>query len=206
MEPDRLETVFESFRQVEENRGRSRGGLGLGLALVKGLVEMHVGRVWAESVGRGTGSTFKIRLPLTTAPESSSASEQTPVSNQRRCRILIIEDDADAAESFRMLLQACGHQVGVALDGPAAFELAHQLRPEVVLCDLGLPGSMDGHAVARALRGDSDLAGARLVALSGYGQEEDQRRSAESGFDRHLTKPVGIQELQRVVDELMSNR
>jgi PAS domain S-box-containing protein len=203
MDPQTLAGVFERFGQARESQTTGRGGLGLGLALVKGLVELHGGQVWAESAGPGAGSTFTVRLPLTTAPAAEPAASTHPSGPRRPCRILIIEDDADAAESFRMLLESCGHEVAVTLDGAVGLELARRFRPEVVLCDLGLPGDLDGHAVARILRSEPDLVNVRLIALSGYGQEEDVRRSVQSGFDRHVTKPVSIDELQRIIGQLL---
>src|SRR5262249_12513593 len=121
-------------------------------------------------------------------------------------RVLLIEDNADAAESLRLLLNLTGHTVAVAHAGPAGLEAARAFRPQVVLCDLGLPGGMDGYAVARALRGDPELAVLRIIALSGYGQDEDRRRSLEAGFDAHLIKPVDFAELRRLLAESEPSR
>jgi PAS domain S-box-containing protein len=196
--PEMLPHVFERFAQVDDSLDRSRGGLGLGLALVKGLMELHGGDVRAESEGVGHGTTFTLRLPLArgaAAPETPGAPAEAPPG---RLRILIVDDIRDAADSLGEVLELAGYTVTVAYSGPEALEVARQLRSEVVLCDLGLPG-MDGYAVAAALRQDPVTAGARLIALSGYGQEEDQRRSREAGFDLHLTKPVEFEVLQRLL-------
>lgn len=189
-----LATVFEAFNQVEAARDQGQGGLGLGLALVKGLIELHGGEVAAASPGPDRGSTFTLRLPVTRAGqvEREAAVEEQAAGPARR--ILVIEDKPDAAESMRLLLEAFGHQVAVAHTGQAGVALAREFQPEVVLCDIGLPRGMDGYAVARALREDASRA--YLIALTGYGQEEDQRRAREAGFDLHLTKPVDPRALE----------
>jgi PAS domain S-box-containing protein len=199
MSPDILGRLFEPFSQADRSIDRSRGGLGLGLALVKGLVEMHGGSVCASSAGFGKGSAFVVRLPL-------SRPEDTPQprdSNYRRegqpVRILIIEDNRDAADSLRMVLQLLGYEVALAHSARPGLDLAQEFRPAIVLCDIGLPGGMDGHDVARAFRADAELCSALLVALSGYGQEEDQRKARQAGFDYHMTKPASLDELQRVL-------
>jgi signal transduction histidine kinase/DNA-binding response OmpR family regulator len=202
MEEDMLARLFEPFSQADRSLDRSRGGLGLGLALVRGLTELHGGAVRAASPGLGQGTEVVIRLPLEAAP---AAAPPAPAANglPGACyRILLIEDNEDAAESMRVLLTLSGHAVEVAAGGQAGVQAARAHQPEVVLCDIGLPGGMDGYAVARAFRGDPALASARLIALTGYGQEEDQRRSREAGFDLHLTKPVDFAELQRVLARL----
>jgi CheY-like chemotaxis protein len=197
MEPEMLSRVFETFTQADRSLHRSRGGLGLGLALVRGLVELHGGQVRAESEGLGRGTTLTVWLPqvpeIGTPAAVPAAAGETP----RRRRVLVVEDNVDAAETLRDLLELAGHQVEVAHDGFAGVESARAFQPEVVLCDLGLPG-MDGYAVAAELRRDPATA-ARLIAVSGYGQEEDRRRSREAGFDLHLTKPVDPLELERLL-------
>jgi CheY-like chemotaxis protein len=193
-----LPHIFETFAQADDTLDRSRGGLGLGLALVKGLVELHGGDVQAESEGVGRGTTFTLRFPLAwgaAAPQGQIASDGAP---PEPLRVLVVDDIRDVADALRELLELSGYTVAVAFSGPEALEVARQFRPEVVLCDLGLPG-MDGYAVAAALRQDPVTAGARLIALSGYGQQEDQRRSRETGFDLHLTKPVKFEVLQRLL-------
>jgi PAS domain S-box-containing protein len=198
IEPEMLPHVFETFAQADRSLDRSRGGLGLGLALVKGLVELHGGEVSAVSQGAGRGSEFTFRLPITPAPAASETRGAPVVTAGAPVRILIVEDNRDAAESLRDLLELQGCTVALAHSGPAAVAVARQFQPEVVLCDIGLPG-MDGHQVAAALRSDPALARAHLIALSGYGQEEDRRRSLEMGFDQHLTKPIEFDELCRLL-------
>ena len=201
MEPEMLERLFETFSQADRSLDRSRGGLGLGLALVKGLIEQHGGQVKAESDGPGRGSRFTIRLPRSTEPELEARPEPEPSLRVSR-RILVIEDHADAAESLKLLLEMSGHEVETASDGRSGLIAALQFRPDVVLCDIGLPLGMDGYAVARALRASEDGHRPYLVALTGYGQSEDQRLAHEAGFDRHLTKPVDLLVLERVLGEL----
>jgi CheY-like chemotaxis protein/two-component sensor histidine kinase len=202
MEPDVLARVFEAFSQADRSLDRSRGGLGLGLALVKGLVELHGGEVRVASQGAGRGTELTIRLPL--GLQATPASPAAAAARATRCshRILVIEDHVDAAESMRTLLKLTGHQVEVAHTGVEGVETARRFLPRVVLCDIGLPGGMDGYAVARALRAEPALAAAFLIASTGYGQLEDQRRSREAGFDAHLTKPLDFAELQRLLGAL----
>jgi PAS domain S-box-containing protein len=202
MDRKTLAEVFETFRQAENSQTRSRGGLGLGLALVKGLVDLHDGSVQAASEGPGRGSEITIQLPIEGAPELSNAGSCAPAPAQRTHRILVIEDNRDAAESMKMLLGLVGHQVETAYTGAAGVETARAFHPQVVLCDIGLPGEMDGYAVARALRQEPSLASAHLIALTGYAQEDDQRCAREAGFNRHMTKPVDFAELQTVLASL----
>ncbi len=199
IEPETLPHVFETYAQGNGGLARGRGGLGLGLALVKALVELHGGEVRAASEGRGRGAEFSFWLPLAGPPAvPAPAHAGARTGPARPVRVLLIEDHRDAAESLRVLLGLYGHEVAVANSGPAGVALARQFRPDVVLCDLGLP-VMDGFAVARALRQDPVTAGARLLALSGYGGREDQRRSREAGFELHLTKPVDVSEIERLL-------
>jgi PAS domain S-box-containing protein len=200
MEPAMLARVFEAFSQADRSIDRSRGGLGLGLALVKGLMQLHRGTVSAHSEGLGCGSEFTIRLPITTAPLSASTAGPKPL--EQKLRILIIEDHRDAADSMRMLLSLAGHEAKTAANGLAGLELAAAFRPDVVLCDIGLPGGVDGYEVARMLREDPGMSDTRLIALTGYGQDEDLRRAREAGFDVHLTKPVDVDELRKVLASL----
>lgn len=169
------------------------------MALVKGLVDLHGGEVLAHSDGLGKGTEITIRLALEEQPRPAEDPRPVAPPGQRSYRILVVEDNIDSAESMRMLLGLAGHQVEVAYSGPIGVETAQEFRPEVVFCDIGLPGGMDGHAVARALREDIGLTSAYLVALTGYGQDGDKTRSREAGFDVHLTKPVNYEELQRLL-------
>jgi len=184
--------LFEPFMQADPSLDRSRGGLGLGLALVKGLVELHGGSVEARSEGQDRGSTFTVRLPLELSPRDTRAGHLP--APRPALRVLVIEDNADAAESLRDLLSLDGHEVAVATTGPDGLERARQFRPDVVLCDIGLPG-MDGYAVARAFRADASLRSARLVALTGYALPDDVVRAAQAGFDLHLAKPSSLERL-----------
>jgi PAS domain S-box-containing protein len=197
--PELLPSLFQPFVQADRSLDRARGGLGLGLTLVKGIVELHGGRVSASSEGVGHGSTFVVEIPLQPAPEGADALSDATVVGPDKRRVLIIEDNTDAAETLRDLLELFGHRVEVAYSGPAGVEMARLARPDVVLCDLGLPG-MDGYAVAAALRQDPATTSSRLIAVTGYGQAEDLRRSAEAGFDAHLTKPVEAELLQQVLE------
>jgi signal transduction histidine kinase/CheY-like chemotaxis protein len=190
MDPEMLERLFETFSQADRTLDRSRGGLGLGLALVKGLVDLHGGEVQAGSAGLGRGSRFTLRLPLAAAVAASRKESVAPGLEIPSRRVLVIEDNVDAAESMQMLLELSGFEVATAADGRAGLEAARRFKPDVVLCDIGLPGGMDGYAVARELRADEALRPLRLIALTGYGQAEDQRRAYAEGFDLHLTKPV----------------
>ncbi len=199
MDAQTLARIFEPFSQADTSLDRSRGGLGLGLSLVKGIVELHGGEARAASEGLGRGTEIVLQLPADSPPAGRGAASRAlgPVPASRR--VLVIEDNEDAAESMRMLLELLGHQVEVAHSGQAGLELARGLRPEIVLCDIGLPGGMDGYEVARAFRREPALAAAYLVALTGYGQQEDQQRAREAGFDLHAVKPVEIAILERVL-------
>jgi PAS domain S-box-containing protein len=202
MAPDILARLFEPFSQADGSLDRSRGGLGLGLALVKGLVELHGGEVRAASPGPGQGSTFTVCLPLLESEPATAGSDPAASKAARPLRILIIEDNRDAADSLRMLLELTGYPVEVAYTGRDGLEIARRFRPEVALCDIGLPGGMDGYDLARALRQTTETADSHLIAISGYGQEEDQRQAREAGFDRHLTKPVEPAALMRLLEAL----
>ena len=185
--PEMLSRVFELFAQAEQPVGRSVGGLGIGLALSRRLVEMHGGSIAATSEGHGRGAQFTVRLPVELAGSPSPA--PAALNPDRSRSILIVEDNDDARESLRLLLESLGHRVIEAGDGRRALALALNHQPEVVLIDLGLPG-LDGYEVARALRSSATGKTAALIAVTGYGQAEDRRRSKEAGFDAHLVKPV----------------
>jgi CheY-like chemotaxis protein len=194
-----LPRLFESFTQGEQSQKRGRGGLGLGLALVNGLVELHSGAVSAESDGPGRGARFTVSLPLAPEIPDSELPPSTATHEPGAWRVLLVEDNRDAAESLRDLLELVGCTVEVAASGPEALAAAPRFRPEIVLCDLGLPG-MDGYEVATELRRHPVIRDASLIAVSGYGQEEDRRRSQAAGFGRHLTKPIDFAELQQLLE------
>jgi signal transduction histidine kinase/CHASE3 domain sensor protein len=200
IDPELLPRVWEPFVQEDRTLDRSRGGLGLGLSLVKALVELHGGRVYAHSDGLGHGAEFRLELPL--LPESqwpANFGAGTSVAS-RPLRVLVIEDNADAADSIRDLLELAGHEVELARTGTAGLEAARKRVPDVVLCDIGLPG-IDGYEVARSLRAESATAHVRLIALSGYGDPSARTRCLEAGFDLHLVKPVDPDRLQRLLVE-----
>jgi PAS domain S-box-containing protein len=187
-----LPHVFDLFTQADRSLDRSQGGLGIGLTLARRLVELHGGRVEARSDGPGHGSEFVVVLPRLEGAAASASSEREGAGGERAhagLRILVVEDHADSAEMLAFLLRLEGHEVRVASEGSGALDAARAQRPDVVLCDIGLPG-MNGYEVASRLRQETECANARLIALSGYGQAEDRRRSKEAGFDFHLTKPV----------------
>ena len=190
--PDLLPHVFDLFTQGDRSLARSEGGLGLGLTLVKSLVEMHGGSVQALSDGPGKGSEFVVRLPVretTPAPGSDGQVLGTAARPSAARRVLIVDDSADAAESLAMLLTVEGHEVRTARDGPTALAAADEFQPEVVFLDIGLPG-MDGYEVARRLREHAGPKPVFLAAVTGYGQEEDRCRADQAGFDAHLVKPA----------------
>jgi PAS domain S-box-containing protein len=196
--PEDRARLFEPFAQAAQTLDRTRGGLGLGLAMVKGLVELHGGSVTVASAGRGTGTEFTVRLPLVDGPGRSAPA--APTRPTRRRRVLVIEDNRDAADSLGEALELSGQDTLVAYDCPSGIALAREFRPEIVLCDIGLPG-MDGYALARAFRADEVLRRAHLVALTGYAQPEDLQRAAEAGFDLHVAKPPSLEKLEQVLAE-----
>jgi PAS domain S-box-containing protein len=204
---DALPLVFEMFTQVGRTRERSQGGLGIGLALVRRLVELHGGSVTAESEGPGRGSTFTVRLPLaepsaTAAPAHGphDAADGSPV-----FRVLVVDDNVDAAESLAALLELDGHETRVAHDGDAALEQARAFRPEIVFLDIGMPGK-DGYQVARELRGDPGNRDTMLVALTGWGAQDDRARTKNAGFDHHLTKPAELPAVEALLAKMGGRR
>jgi signal transduction histidine kinase/CheY-like chemotaxis protein len=193
--PELLPHVFDLFTQAEQSLDRAHGGLGIGLALVERLVTMHGGRVEAHSDGSGHGSEFIVHLQLLENPPREEFPLEEVTDSGRRLRVLVVEDNVDAAQTLGDLLDLWGHQVQVVYEGHTALEVALQVLPEAVLLDIGLPG-MDGYEVARRLREQPSLQHVLLVALTGYGQEADRRRSQEAGFDHHLVKPVDPEEMR----------
>jgi signal transduction histidine kinase len=208
MDPDMLHRAFELFVQGDSSLGREQSGLGIGLTLVRQLMALHDGTVEAHSEGRGRGSEFVVRLPIFTGnvserslPAGAEASpagwDRTEPPDGEQRRILVVDDNRDAAESLRMLLSLDGHDVCIVHDGPGAIEAARLHRPDVVFLDLGLPG-MDGYQVARRIRALAGLGEMLLIAMTGYGQEDDRRRCLEAGFDHHVVKPadpIALQDL-----------
>jgi len=194
-----LERVFDLFTQLDSSLERSEGGLGIGLTLVKNLVEMQGGTVWARSEGRGKGSEFTVRLPL--LPETPqlrpapTADRDEPAPASRRLRILVVDDNRDAAQSLCMLLDLLGHETRAAHDGPSGLDITKEFRPQAVFIDIGMPG-MSGYEVCGRLRKLSHTQDVVCVALTGFGAEEDRERSRDAGFDHHLVKPLEIAALR----------
>jgi CheY-like chemotaxis protein len=203
--PQMLPRVFDIFSQERDTASQRQGGLGIGLTLVANLVRMHGGSVEAKSAGLGLGSEFIVRLPQ--APKMAPLDEEGHANGGKAGedasqRVLVVDDNRDAADTLSMLLEFMGSkEVKVCNDGPAALAEMEAFRPDVVLLDIGMPG-MDGNEVARRIRQQPQFAGTRLVALTGWGQDEDRRRTQESGFDHHLTKPVDIAALQALLASL----
>lgn len=203
---DMLPKVFEVFTQVGRSIERSQGGLGLGLALVKKIVEMHGGTTWAESPGPGRGSTFVVRLPLASGSATRNTEEVAavgPPSGSPR-RLLIVDDNVDSADSLAVLLGIAGHRTETAYTGPGAVEKAKAFKPDAVFLDIGLPG-MNGYEVGAALRADPTTAGTVLVAVTGWGTDDDRQRATAAGFDHHLTKPAEIEKVFELLRRLPSN-
>jgi two-component system CheB/CheR fusion protein len=192
--PGLLSHIFEAFTQADTSLARTSGGLGLGLTVASGLVKLHQGSITATSEGTGHGSRFTVTLPGVEFAKGNAAMPKTPAAAPKNLRLLIIEDNADTAQSLQKLMNACGYRTSVAYDGHRGIEMARAEKPDVILSDIGLP-VMDGYALAAALRSSPETASVRLIAVSGYGSEEDRRRSREAGFDAHLTKPIDLQEL-----------
>jgi len=197
--PDCLKKMFEPFVQVDKTLDRSHGGLGLGLAIVKGMVELHDGTVEAFSEGINKGAKFTIRLPL---PKENIGGQEDcrklDMMENEALTILMIEDNKDLARVMCELIAFIGHKAEAAHNGIEGIARARELRPDVVICDIGLPG-MSGYEVAKLIRKDTEFKDTFLIALSGYAQPEDVKRSKEAGFDRHLGKPVSIETLQQVL-------
>jgi signal transduction histidine kinase/PAS domain-containing protein/ActR/RegA family two-component response regulator len=204
--PESLQKIFDMFTQLEPGIGGARGGLGIGLTLVRRLAELHGGSVTASSAGNGKGSSFTVRLPLAENTDTgkstsvpSSSSRQPGVG--RQFKVLVVDDNADAADTLSALLQIGGHAARVANNGQQALQIAREFRPEVFFLDIGMPG-MNGYEVAAALRQMKETEHAAIVAVTGWGTENDRARSREAGFDRHLTKPASLADVNRILSEL----
>ena len=197
--PEKLATVFEMFSQIQSAIERSDGGLGIGLTLVRRLVEMHGGTVEARSEGLGRGSEFVVRLPvLLEAPLPESAAQVEPPAAATARRIVVVDDNRDSADSLAMLLETMGHETHTAYDGMAALEAAERIKPELLLLDIGLP-KLNGYDVCRRLREQPWGRQIIVVALTGWGQDEDRRKSRDAGFDHHVIKPVAYASLVELV-------
>ena len=197
--PDKLDSIFEMFSQVDQSLERSQGGLGIGLALARRLVELHGGSIEARSEGLGKGSEFVIRLPVVLDRES--APPEKPQEEPRlpgKRRILVVDDNRDSAESLAMLLRLSGNETAIAYDGEEAVEAAARQRPDVILLDIGLP-RLNGYDACRRIRENQCTQDVLVIALTGWGQPEDRRKSAEAGFDGHLVKPVDHAELMKLL-------
>jgi CheY-like chemotaxis protein/two-component sensor histidine kinase len=207
--PEMLDRVFSLFAQVDGGAGTSGGGLGIGLFLVRGLVQMHGGTVEARSAGSGKGSSFLVRLPcLPPAPVAAPGPAQSEASvpaAQGPGRVLVVDDNRDAAETLATLLEMLGLQTRQVHDGEAVLAAALEFRPDVVLLDIGLPG-MDGYEVAQVLRAEPRLGRVTLIALTGWGAEDDRRRAMAAGFDHHLTKPVDLGVLEAMLRQLQQEQ
>lgn len=202
---DMLPRVFEMFRQADRTGGRSRGGLGIGLFIVRRIVEMHGGTVEATSPGLGQGAEFIVRIPARERVTASVAPAKSEPATPVRRRVLIVDDNADAAESLGVLLSMYGHDTRVAHDGEAALEAASHFHPDIVFLDIGMP-NLDGHETARRLRAQPGNESMVIVALTGWGQAEDRRRSKEAGFDHHLVKPADPAMVSKLIASLVPSR
>jgi signal transduction histidine kinase/ActR/RegA family two-component response regulator len=194
-----LPRIFEPFSQADRSLARTPGGLGLGLSVVKGLVELHGGTVAASSAGHGAGTEVTVRLPRAPGQVSLAPQRAAPTAV---AHVLVVEDNQDAAETLRIALELEGMTVTVAGDGAEGLAAARRLRPGLIICDIGLPGELDGYGVARAIRADHALRDVPLVAVTGYASADDRARAREAGFDRHLAKPASLDDLLRVIASL----
>jgi two-component system CheB/CheR fusion protein len=202
MEADMLAAAFELFRQGDRALDRPEGGLGVGLTLVQRLVKLHGGSVEARSAGPGTGSELIVRLPAATSAEAqdTGGEDAPPAPPTRALRLLVVDDNQDAANALRLLLESDGHEVRVANDGVSGLAAAREYKPDYLLLDIGLP-RLSGYDIAASLRADPSMKGTVIVAITGYGQVHDRERTAAVGFDHHLTKPVEYSSLQRLLHE-----
>ncbi len=204
--PEMLQSVFEMFTQVDQSLERSQGGLGIGLMLVRRLVELHGGTVQAESQGLGKGSTFTVRLPL--VEERMASPTPTPAnsgSGSPPRKILVVDDNRDSANTLALLMKLSGSQTATAYDGLEAVEVSQSFQPDVILLDLGLP-NMNGFDACRAIRQRDGFDHVKIIALTGWGQEEDRRKTKEAGFDGHLVKPVELDALKQLLGALCTSQ
>ncbi len=203
---DMLPKVFELFTQVDRNLERSQGGLGIGLALVRRLAEMHGGSIIAESAGLGKGSTFTVRLPLAMPKVEETpvalTGDQEPEAPPRSLNILVVDDNLDAAKTTGWMLEMIGHVPTLAHDGPGALSAARELNPEVIMLDIGLPG-MNGYDVCRALRKEVQFKNTLFIAQTGWGQERDRKEAEAAGFHYHLVKPVGLDDISNLLTDAL---
>jgi PAS domain S-box-containing protein len=196
-----LPRIFDMFTQAGQALERAQGGLGVGLALVERLVNLHGGTVLAHSAGAGKGSEFTIRLPAAQVPKTTPSERRDgTLSAGNRCRVLVVDDNTDSVDSLAMLLRMMGHEVETAGDGSSALQRAEAFRPDVAILDIGLP-KMNGYDLAKQIRDRAWSKNVVLVALTGWGQEEHRRRSVASGFNHHLTKPVEFDMLQQILTD-----
>jgi CheY-like chemotaxis protein len=207
IERDSIDRVFDLFMQVDVGAASALGGLGVGLALVRRIVELHGGSVRALSDGLGKGSEFVVRLPIAgerRAIEAEAPSKtQFPAAALAACRILVVDDNVDAANSLASLMKALGHEARTAFDGPSGIAAAHEFGPDIVMLDIGMPG-MNGYDVARALR--AELPGCVIVAITGWGHDGAKRKSREAGIEHHLVKPVGEPALIELLAKISESR
>jgi signal transduction histidine kinase len=201
IESTMLPHVFDIFKQADQGLERSSGGLGLGLTLAKGLVDLHAGTLHVTSEGAGKGTIFMVRLPLLRDIDLPAAKETPTKRIDAKHHILVIDDNVDAAETIRLLLKRDGHRVSMAHTGPTGLDMALRAAADVVICDIGLPG-MDGYEVARSIRKSPSGERIFLIALTGYGREEDQANARDAGFSLHLTKPIDFSDLRKVLADL----
>jgi signal transduction histidine kinase len=207
MEAESLTRIFEPFEQVGKSFDSSQGGLGLGLAVAKGLIELHGGSIRAESEGLGKGARFSVAIPIAEVKDDGEASEEPlDLSEQRPLKILLIEDNQDAASLLRRLLTDLGHHVEVAFEGQAGLNLAADFLPEVVVSDLKLPGDLTGYEIARGLRRAPQTSKIRLIALSGFGDDQSRQLAKSAGFDEYLVKPVEVSALTRALAPSMAEK
>jgi CheY-like chemotaxis protein len=203
--PDQLNKLFQIFTRGERSSRRNQSGLGIGLALVRRLTEMHGGHVEATSEGLGKGSCFSVRLPLSSRGAATTSKQRCDAASIASLRVLVVDDNRDAAESLAMLLQTTGADVHIAHDGPTALAQFELREPHIVLLDIGMP-DMDGYEVARRLREIPNPQRVAIVALTGWGQDQDRQRVRAAGFDHHLVKPVDLVSLQALLTSLAAAR